>query len=191
MSDDLLTFIHSFSDFSEESWNLLRSVIIKTEFKKGDHLVEADKVCNSLFFIRKGYCRAFNIQDGIEINTSFYFENDIATNMNSYVFNQKSTFAIQACEPVSAYRFDKSDVFEISKKAPEIELIAKRNLQMIAAKQEKQLELYRLLTARQRYEYLEKNQPEIIQRVSLTQLSSYLGVARETLSRIRNKRLHK
>ena len=62
---------------------------------------------------------------------------------------------------------------------------------MIAAKQEKQLELYRLLTARQRYEYLEKNQPEIIQRVSLTQLSSYLGVARETLSRIRNKRLHK
>jgi len=191
MSDDLLTFIHSFSDFSEESWNLLRSVIIKTEFKKCDHLVEADKVCNSLFFIRKGYCRAFNIQDGIEINTSFYFENDIATNMNSYVFNQKSTFAIQACEPVSAYRFDKSDVFEISKKAPEIELIAKRNLQMIAAKQEKQLELYRLLTARQRYEYLEKNQPEIIQRVSLTQLSSYLGVARETLSRIRNKRLHK
>jgi len=191
MSDDLLTFIHSFSDFSEESWNLLRSVIIKTEFKKGEHLVEADKVCNSLFFIRKGYCRAFNIQDGIEINTSFYFENDIATNMNSYVFNQKSTFAIQACEPVSAYRFDKSDVFEISKKAPEIELIAKRNLQMIAAKQEKQLELYRLLTARQRYEYLEKNQPEIIQRVSLTQLSSYLGVARETLSRIRNKRLHK
>ena len=190
MSDDLLTFIHSFSDFSEESWNLLRSVIIKTEFKKGDHLVEADKVCNSLFFIRKGYCRAFNIQDGIEINTSFYFENDIATNMNSYVFNQKSTFAIQACEPVSAYRFDKSDVFEISKKAPEIELIAKRNLQMIAAKQEKQLELYRLLTARQRYEYLEKNQPEIIQRVSLTQLSSYLGVARETLSRIRNKRLN-
>jgi len=191
MTDDLLKFIHSYSDFSEESWDLLRSVIIETEFRKGDHLVEADKVCNSLFFIRKGYCRAFNIQDGIEINTSFYFENDIATNMNSYVFNQNSTFAIQACEPVSAYRFDKSDVFEISKKAPEIELIAKRNLQMIAAKQEKQLELYRLLTARQRYEYLEKNQPEIIQRVSLTQLSSYLGVARETLSRIRNKRLHK
>ena len=140
MSDDLLTFIHSFSDFSAESWDLLRSVIIEAEFKKGAHLVEADKVCNSLFFIRKGYCRAFNIQDGIEINTCFYFENDIATNMNSYVFNQKSTFAIQACEPVSAYRFDKSDVFEISKKAPEIELIAKRNLQMIAAKQEKQLE---------------------------------------------------
>jgi hypothetical protein len=121
-----------------------------------------------LFFISKGYCRAFNIQDGIEINTCFYFENDIATNMNSYVFGQKSSFAIQACEInacISA--LIKAKCFEISRQAPEIELIAKRNLQMIAAKQEKQLELYRLLTARHRYEYLEKNQPEIIQRVSL------------------------
>jgi CRP-like cAMP-binding protein len=188
---DLLTFIHSFSDFSEESWDLLRSIIVEVEFKKGDYLAEPDKICNSLFFISKGYCRAFNIQDGIEVNTCFYFENDIATNMNSYVFGQKSSFAIQACESTITYRFDKSKVLEISKKAPEIELIAKRNLQMIAAKQEKQLELYRLLTARHRYEYLEKNQPEIIQRVSLTNLSSYLGVARETLSRIRNKKLHK
>jgi len=188
---DLLTFIHSFSEFSEESWNLLRSIIIEAEFKKNDYLVQADKICNSLFFIRKGYCRAFNIQDGLEINTCFYFENDIATNMNSYVFNEKSSFAIQACEPILAYRFDKNKVSEISRVAPEIELIAKRNLQMIAARQEKQLELYRLLTARRRYEYLEKNQPEIIQRVPLTQLSSYLGVARETLSRIRSKRLKK
>jgi CRP-like cAMP-binding protein len=188
---DLLSFIHSFSAFSEESWNLLRTVIVEVEFKKGDYLAEVDKTCHSLFFIRKGYCRAFNIQDGIEINTCFYFENDIATNMNSYVFGQKSSFAIQACETVLVYRFDKDKVFEISRQAPEIELIAKRNLQMIAAKQEKQLELYRLLTARHRYEYLEKYQPEIIQRVSLTNLSSYLGVARETLSRIRSKKLHK
>ncbi|MCW3118742.1 MAG: Crp/Fnr family transcriptional regulator [Chitinophagaceae bacterium] len=188
---DLLAFIHSFSDFSEESWNLLRPIITKIEFKKADYLVQADKICNSLFFISKGYCRAFNVQDGVEVNTCFYFENDIATNMNSYVFNIKSSFAIQACEPVTAYKFDKSKVLEVSKKAPEIELIAKRNLQLIAARQEKQLQLYRLLTAKQRYEYLEKNEIEILQRVPLTQLASYLGVTRETLSRIRNKRLQK
>lgn len=188
---DLLQHIHSFSDFSEESWNLLRSIIIKVNIKKGDYLVQADKICNSLFFISKGYCRAFNIQDGEEVNTCFYFENDIATDMNSYVFNIKSSSFIQACESLIVYRFDKMDVLAISKKAPEIELIAKRNLQIIAARQEKQLQLYRLLTAKKRYEYLEKNQPEILQRVPLTQLASYLGVKRETLSRIRNQRRQK
>jgi CRP-like cAMP-binding protein len=185
---DLLQYIHSFTEFSEESWTILRSIITEVSIKKGDYLVQADKVCHSLFYISKGYCRAFNVQDGEEVNTSFYFENDIATDMNSYVFAVKSSFFIQACEPLTVYKFDKMDVLAISKRAPEIELIAKRNLQLIAAKQEKQLQLYRLLTARKRYEYLEKNQPQLVQRVPLTQLASYLGVKRETLSRIRNKR---
>lgn len=189
--EDLLRFIQTVTDISQRSWELLCSIIETVEFKKGDHLVQEDKVCQSLFYISQGYCRAFSIQDGIEVNTSFYFENEIATSMNSYVFGTKSSIAIQACEPLITYRFEKAKVFEISKAAPEIELIAKRNLQLIAARQEKQIQLYRLLKATQRYEYLEKNEPEILQRVSLSQLASYLGVKRETLSRIRNKRLHK
>ena len=187
--NNLLTYIRSFTEFSQESWNILVPILTKVEFKKGDFILPADKVCNSLFFICKGYCRAFNIQDGLEINTFFYFENDIATNINSYLFETKSTFAIQACEPLLVIKLEKSKILEVSKKAPEIELIAKRNLQLIAARLEKQLELYRLLTATQRYQYLEKYQSEILQRVPLSLLSSYLGVKRETLSRIRNKRL--
>jgi len=185
---DLLTFIRGFAHFSDEGWDALRSITSQREFKKGEHLVEAGKTKNSLFFISKGFCRAYYILDGEEINTNFYFEKEIATNINSYVNNQRTTFAIQACEPLTAYEFDRGNVAEVSKRIPEIGIIGKRSLEMIAAKQEKQLELYRLLTATQRYMHMERYQPEILQRVSLTQLSSYLGVARETLSRIRRKK---
>jgi CRP-like cAMP-binding protein len=61
--------------------------------------------------------------------------------------------------------------------------------EIIAAKQEKQLQLFRILTAKERYAFLEKNAPDLLQRVSISQLASYLGVKRETLSRIRNKRM--
>jgi CRP-like cAMP-binding protein len=184
---DLLAFIRSFTEFSDESWDILCGITKETAFKKGDHLLQAGKLCHSLFYIRKGYCRAFHLQDGVEINTNFYFEKEIATNINSYTLNIPSSFTVQACEPLLAYRFDRDEIFEAAKLAPEIEIVGKQNLQLIAAKQEKQLELYRLLKATERYAYLEKNQPEILQRVPLTQLASYLGVARETLSRIRNK----
>src|SRR6266542_2315834 len=97
--EDLLKFIRTITDISQRSWDLLCSIIETTEFKKGEYLVHADKVCHSLFYISKGYCRAFSQQDGIEVNTSFYFENEIATSMNSYVFGTKSSIAIQACEP--------------------------------------------------------------------------------------------
>lgn len=161
-------------------------ILTKSTFKKGDYLLQDGNVCNALYFICQGYCRSFSVQNGLEVNTSFYFETDIATNMNSYLFGTKSTLSIQACEPLTVIKFEKLKIFEASRIAPEIELIAKRNLQLIAARQEKQLELYRLLTAAQRYAYLEKNQPEMLQRVPLTLLSSYLGVTRETLSRIRS-----
>ena len=185
---ELLAYIHSFSVFSNDSWNILLPALSKLTFNKGDYLLRDGKVCSSLYFICQGYCRAFNIQDGVEVNTSFYFETDIATNTNSYLFGTKSTLAIQACEPLTVIKIDKATILEVSMRAPEIELIGKRNLQLIAARQEKQLELYRLLTATQRYEYLEKHQPAMLQRVPLTSLCSYLGVKRETLSRIRSRR---
>jgi CRP-like cAMP-binding protein len=84
---------------------------------------------------------------------------------------------------------DKTDLQQLISQRPQLELAGKKNLEFIAAKQEKQLQLFRILTAKGRYEFLEKNNPELLQRVSISQLASYLGVKRETLSRIRNKRM--
>jgi CRP-like cAMP-binding protein len=39
-----------------------------------------------------------------------------------------------------------------------------------------------------RYQYVLEKKPELIQKVSLTHLSSYLGMSRETLSRIRSNK---
>jgi len=47
--------------------------------------------------------------------------------------------------------------------------------------------MFKMYTPTERYRYIEKNNPRLLQRVSLTQIASYLGIARETLSRIRAK----
>lgn len=49
--------------------------------------------------------------------------------------------------------------------------------------------LYQLqfMTSKKRYKVLYESTPEIFQEVSLTDIASYLGVTRETLSRIRSK----
>ena len=39
--------------------------------------------------------------------------------------------------------------------------------------------------ARQRYRFIQEKHPEILNRVSLGQIASYLGITQETLSRIR------
>jgi CRP-like cAMP-binding protein len=44
------------------------------------------------------------------------------------------------------------------------------------------------MNSQERYKALIKDSPEILQRVSLTDIASFLGVSRETLSRIRAKK---
>ncbi|SFE97738.1 cAMP-binding domain of CRP or a regulatory subunit of cAMP-dependent protein kinases [Chitinophaga sp. CF118] len=187
--EKLIAYIHSLMNFSEESWEILSPALITMEFEKDQYLLQAGKVCNSLFYISKGYCRAFYDKDGQEINTSFFFENSIATNINSFAKEEKSEFSIQACENLTVVQFDKKKLREASQLDPAIEMLGRNCLQRIAAKQENDTAIYKLMTAKERYEYLEKYSPDILQRVSLTQLSSYLGVARETLSRIRSRRV--
>jgi len=185
----LLQHIRIFSDMSPRIKETIISLCTTIEYKKGEELIRCGKPCQSLYVIEQGYCRAFNVQDGLEVNLNFYFEYETVTHKNSYVFNTPADFAVVACEPMIVHRLDKPDVLEAIRKHPELEAAGKKNLELIAAKQERQLQLFRILTAKGRYEFLEQHDPALLQRVSISQLASYLGVKRETLSRIRNKRM--
>ncbi|HEY4787236.1 MAG TPA: cyclic nucleotide-binding domain-containing protein, partial [Bacteroidales bacterium] len=104
----LRAYIHSLTDFSEKSWLILQPALMKVEFSKNEYLLKEGQVCNSLFFIEKGYCRCYFEKDGMEKNTSFFFENEVATNITSFAEGQKSAFYIQACEPLTAIVFEKT-----------------------------------------------------------------------------------
>src|SRR5215216_6049136 len=111
--DNLLKFIRSLTEFSDESWMILQPALSAKTFKKNEFLLKEGEVCNSLFFIDKGYCKSYYEIDGIVKNTTFFFENDIATNINSFGKGQKSEYNIIACEPLAAILFDKEKLFKV------------------------------------------------------------------------------
>ncbi len=186
--DNLKKYIRSLTTFSDTSWDLLQPALTKKEFKKNEFLLRHGQVCNSFFYIDNGYCKSYYDIDGVMKNTGFFFENEIATNINSFGSGQKSEFNIVACEPLTAIVFDKDKLFQATKKAGEIETLGRNCIRLFATKQEEFSTLFKLYSAQERLEYLETKHPEILQRVSLSQLASFLGVARETLSRIRKRR---
>lgn len=186
--ENLLKYIRSLTDFSENSWELLQPVLTKKEFRKKEFLLQQGQVCNSLFYIDSGYCKSYYDIDGVVKNTGFFFENEIATNISSFGSGLKSDFNIIACEPLTAIIFDKDKLFQATKQAHEIETLGRNCVRLFATKQEEFSNLFKLYSAQERLAYLEAKYPEILQRVSLSQLASFLGVARETLSRIRKRR---
>lgn len=186
--ENLLNYLNALMPLSAESLAALMPVLSKKEFRKNEYLLREGQVCNALFYIDKGYCRSCHVIDGIEKNVAFFFENDIATNINSFGSGQRSEFNIVACEPLTAVLFDRDKLFQVAAQTPEIETLGRLCIRLFASKQEEFSTLFKLYSAGERLEYLEKHHPHILQRVSLTQLSSFLGVARETLSRIRKRR---
>ncbi|MBV8328736.1 Crp/Fnr family transcriptional regulator [Chryseobacterium sp.] len=185
----LFQYIQSLTPFSEESWNLLQPALSERTFKKNELMLQEGKICQSLFFISKGFCKTYYEIDGVAKNTGFFFENEIATNLSSFGNNQPSEFNIAACEEVYTIIFNKEKLFEAAKKSSEIETLGRHCLRKFASRQEEFSNLFKLYSAQERLEFLENKYPEMIQRIPLIQLASFLGVARETLSRIRKRRI--
>lgn len=188
-TDNLLKYIQSLLTFSENSWQLLQAVLTERTFRKNEFLLKEGQVCNNLFYIDGGYCRSYYMIDGQEKNTGFFFENDISTDLDSFGSGKKSAANIIACEQLTTILFDKEKLFCATKELAEIEALGRNCLRLFATKQEEFSRLFRLYSAEERFEYIEKNHPHLLQRVPLSQLASFIGITRETLSRIRKRRI--
>jgi CRP-like cAMP-binding protein len=71
--NNLKNYIKTVTDFSEQSWADLLNCITEMEFKRNELLLKEGQICNSIFFISSGLCKACYNKDGIEINTEFLF----------------------------------------------------------------------------------------------------------------------
>lgn len=186
--DQLLAYIDSLTTFSRESWALLQPALTKQVFKKNELLLKEGSVCDTLFYIEKGYCKRYYEIDGTVKNTGFFFENEIATNIASFGSGEKSEYNIVACESLTTIRFNKQRLFQAAEQSIEIETLGRLCIRRFASKQEVFSNLFKVYSAKERLEYLETHYPAFMQRVPLSQLASFLGVTRETLSRIRKRR---
>ncbi|QEC69543.1 Crp/Fnr family transcriptional regulator [Panacibacter ginsenosidivorans] len=183
--NNLKRYIESITEFSEQNWSILSDCVSEMQFKKNEPLLKEGQICNSIYFISSGVCKSCYNMDGKEINTAFYFENDFATNIKSLRTSSKSEYNIKAHEKTKAVKIDKTRLLEAYKQSHQIESFGRKVLELITAKYEEHSDGFKLLTPKQRFDALVSQYPDFLQRISLTQTASYLGISRETLSRFR------
>lgn len=180
--------LRTFAMLSESSIEKLLNIAIERKLLKGQKVLEEGKVCRKIVFVELGYFRVFLVKDGIEINTDFVFEGDFVTNLKSLRLPMPSDTNIQAGEDSVVYQFDKEELFGLYKESPEIESFGRALLEQMLIAREEHENSFKVFSAKERYHNMLATRPMIFQRVSLTQISSYLGMARETLSRMRKIR---
>jgi CRP-like cAMP-binding protein len=181
--------ITEITSLSEISIDLLLDCAQQKEYTKGQCLLKKGQICNHLYFVEKGWLRTYNDKEGKDINLNFTFEGSFTCNIKSLKTKQSSQYTIEAGEKSLVTLFDKDELLELYSHSNEIEFLCRRILGTFLIESNEQVAFYNLHSPIERYEFLIKNKPQMIQRISNSQLSSYIGVARETLSRIRKKKI--
>lgn len=172
--------------------DVLKEAIIKNSrvvnFKKNQRLLSEGKKSDSIYFIISGAVRVFYLnKEGIETNTWFLFENELVISIFSFFTSQPSFEYIETLEDSVFIVLKKNKLDWLYENYVEFNIIGRRLTELYYVRNEAQANSLRMLSAKERYEQLIRTQPQILQRVSLSHVSSYLGISRETLSRIRKK----
>jgi CRP-like cAMP-binding protein len=156
--------------------------------KRRAFFLQEGKICRHISFVETGSLRAYYVTNDKEINTGFYLENCFTTSLKSLRNGTPAEQYIQAMETSRLWLFAKEDLLQLYKQCAELESFGRNLLEALVIEQEEQAQLFRLYTPEERYLYMEKHHPALLQRISQSQLASYLGIARETISRIRKRR---
>ena len=129
--------------------------------------------------------KVYYLRDGVEITTCFCKENRFTTSYQSLITNQVSKLSIQAIEEAEIVSIQYEDLKKLYAQHSFWQQIGR----MITEQEYIITECYTRLindkSAKQRYLEILNNEADLLQRVSLSDLASYLQVTPETISRIR------
>lgn len=193
MFESLFQYIRRYSEspltLAEES--LIRESLLPKKIKKKDLFLKQGEICEYTGFITKGAMRQYSIDSGgIEHIIQLAVENWWIVDRESYMMKTPSVYNIDAWEDTELLALRHSDLEQLLNIPAIKEMFWKMDQASYIASQ-KRLNYSISLTAIERYERLVENYPDFIQRFPQHTIASYLGISKETLSRVRSKWVQK
>lgn len=184
----LLDVLSHWVTLSSEAEQFYTSHIKRKELPKGTILIEQNSVCRYIHFLEKGFARNFFYENGKDVTVWFGEENEFITSMYSFVTQKPGIENAELLEDSIIYSISYPHLQHFYKKFPEYNLLGRLIIEKYYIELEERSFSLQFLSAKERYEELISKRPQILQRASLGQIASYLGISQETLSRIRNKK---
>ena len=182
----LRQFISQYTPVSEPDWQAISNCLVRRELKKETLLLQEGKTCKHLYFLEKGLLRFFVWKDGLDITKYFTDVPYVFTSQKSFNQQIPAQESIETLEDSIIWQMSYEDahcLLELKSWSTFIRLL----VQEVQTYTEEILEALQTQTAEQRYKMLLQQDADLVQRVPLKHLASYLGIAPQSLSRIRKK----
>ncbi len=184
-----LNFIKSFCpDMPEQELYTFSTFLSEKKFNKKDIIFSSEQIQKEIGFITHGLVRSIFIDNnGNEKTIRFHFENTFVTHYVSFITQQPSKYTYICLEPTTIVTLSYEKMHFAYNALPSIQKYGRKMAEEILKMQQSRIESFLFLSAEERYLEFSMQNPDLFNRVSLSHLSSYLGIERQTLTRIRQK----
>jgi CRP-like cAMP-binding protein len=192
MHHKLITYINNHNTYllTSEEEALVEAAFQPKKLRKKQYFLQEGEVCKYTGFIVKGAMRQYNVDDkGVEHIVHLYIENYWATDRESSIMLTPSVYNIDAWEETEILIITRAEMLDLMKKIPALVEMIRLMDERYAIANNRRLNSTISNTAEKRYEEFADNHPQFIQRFPQHIIASYLGITKETLSRIRKQAL--
>lgn len=154
--------------------------------KKDEHLLKEGVQASAYWFIASGALRVYFLHNEVEATAWIAFENDFFTDLSSVRKKIPSRFNIQAMEDTTLYVIDAKTMEHLYQRYPDWQRLGRQLWESAFLNVIDAVVSFQTSTAEERY-LAAMQIPNLMQRVPLKYLSSYLGITPTSLSRLRKK----
>ncbi|WP_342085258.1 Crp/Fnr family transcriptional regulator [Dyadobacter sp. OTU695] len=185
--EQLKEYLNQFVELSEQNWKYISGITKIYQFKKNTFFQQKNKHCTTIGFIISGCFRSVKDIDGIERTFDFAVENEFVTDYYSIIRRVPSSYDIIAVEHSEVACMIASDIWALFETDMELQKLGRKIAEETVCYNLERLTSVLYDSPQVRYEKLMQNSPGALVRVPQHFIANYLGVTKETLSRIRSR----
>jgi CRP-like cAMP-binding protein len=186
MQHPLRQHIEKITSISDEEFEYILAHFTHKKLRKHQFLIQEGDVNLNMCFVVKGSLKSYqNGFDGKEHILQFAFSDWWISDFHAFYNQEKATLNIDCLEDSELLCITFENREKICSEMKKVEYFFRKKTNFgYGALQNRILSLFDT-NIKQRYDNLLKMYPQLFQKVPKTMIASYLGVSRETLSRLK------
>ncbi len=190
-NDHIIQSMKLITGFTDTELTIVMKHFETKTFKKKTNILKAGKTAKEVYFILSGCIRLFYEKDGEDISAYFFTEKRFAGAYDSFISQKPSRLSIETLEDCEVLSISHEALQKLFNELPKMNEFVRKVLE------ERFVTLHDLFTSQildspeERYLKLQKERPELFNRIPQHQIATFLGITPVSLSRIRNRVMKK
>ena len=186
--EPLLNYFERLIPLNKEEKELVTKSFHSRLYRKRQYVLQEGNICTQLNFVVRGCLRMYKIDEqGATHVLQFAVENYWINDLGSFHSEKPSELNIDALDDTMVLQINRNDLVSLYLQASKFDRIFRVLIENSFINLQKRLLQNISSTAEQRYQAFLDTYPHLVNRLSQTQIASFLGITPEFLSRLRNK----